>query len=872
MHVSEQSYDNRDVYSKSSMIHRTFMQQALRNDRVADVINNSMSNLSYLDHETKDFLADNNGLFSLAGYSGTEQEDFLSNVTGGKKGQAAAMEEIKSNISKMNRYKQTVNGIRYSPVEKLMDSFMQAAGGQPGSMTALLKDLHDKFGMSVAKGTARQFGYDADEQKQVETAIRICDFLQAHVAAARNDDSTIGNYGYNSTVNKLTGSKLAEIDNNTAQVLAQDIDRTRTRLAYYENIFRTNSQQKLSEQPRIRAKISYQKIQKTKEIFTSDFAGWKGYSVLKSVLDTAPDDVPDYDNMNKDKRKELFSKAIDVENAVHDFMAANYDKVKDGSFADYLIGRKFNLLEAHDGAINSDMKRMDDRTFFSWLASNTAIKASDFYAEYRDMLGSMGDYAPIPGQEEAVRNAYAFRLNRKVFDDYSKAYNKIVQANLDSMTVGQLQDLNRKTLLNGTKNSGLDNDYSITMPHSIFTEGGPGTGKSTAFYTATLGMLAKYHPETVKKIWIVHISHDKAQGLVKQLSKVTSIPEDNFVPMSQEEYLRTINPEYKTHDYAENGIIITDPKSVTMDTDTQLYHYADEKINPSIEGPSLAIIDEGTRLSQQDCLMVEKFCRKYNVSQFVTGDFDQMGAIGTFKSEKESTIQVGMSRNNFIGGSRLGTSMRTENMIKDSNVADLRMKKDNAVRDLSGNIGSIQEANKAVFQYYENSDKANGETGLFGDKIDTFGDSFKETVMLMLDTLKPGEKIGFIYQHKHTELYDWLQSLMTSKDYKDKISFVEGSSSQGDEAQYYIAEMIDDTKPEKGNAISWAKNKLNTFYTAVSRARQGTLILSNGTSDEIATSTKANGPMKSPLSRQAIIKSIKDTKDMMSSVVTGKAG
>ena len=342
--------------------------------------------------------------------------------------------------------------------------------------------------------------------------------------------------------------------------------------------------------------------------------------------------------------------------------------------------------------------------------------------------------------------------------------------------------------------------------------------------------------------------------------------------MSQEEYLRTINPEYKTHDYAENGIIITDPKSVTMDTDTQLYHYADEKINPSIEGPSLAIIDEGTRLSQQDCLMVEKFCRKYNVSQFVTGDFDQMGAIGTFKSEKESTIQVGMSRNNFIGGSRLGTSMRTENMIKDSNVADLRMKKDNAVRDLSGNIGSIQEANKAVFQYYENSDKANGETGLFGDKIDTFGDSFKGTVMLMLDTLKPGEKIGFIYQHKHTELYDWLQSLMTSKDYKDKISFVEGSSSQGDEAQYYIAEMIDDTKPEKGNAISWAKNKLNTFYTAVSRARQGTLILSNGTSDEIATSTKANGPMKSPLSRQAIIKSIKDTKDMMSSVVTGKAG
>ena len=63
-------YDNIDVYSKSSAIHEAFIREALRNDRVADSINNSLSKLSYLDNETKDYLSSNTGLFSKAGYNG----------------------------------------------------------------------------------------------------------------------------------------------------------------------------------------------------------------------------------------------------------------------------------------------------------------------------------------------------------------------------------------------------------------------------------------------------------------------------------------------------------------------------------------------------------------------------------------------------------------------------------------------------------------------------------------------------------------------------------------------------------------------------------------------------------------------------------
>jgi hypothetical protein len=55
------------------------------------------------------------------------------------------------------------------------------------------------------------------------------------------------------------------------------------------------------------------------------------------------------------------------------------------------------------------------------LVSTASVKTSDFYAEYIKSINNK--FAPIPGQELAIKMAYSFLLNKPMFNAFSKAYN-----------------------------------------------------------------------------------------------------------------------------------------------------------------------------------------------------------------------------------------------------------------------------------------------------------------------------------------------------------------------------------------------------------------------------------------------------------------
>jgi len=63
--------------------------------------------------------------------------------------------------------------------------------------------------------------------------------------------------------------------------------------------------------------------------------------------------------------------------------------------------------------VDLNLETIDDRSFLWMLIANASVKTSDFYAEY---IKSISDkYAPIPGQELAIKMGYSFLLNRPMF-------------------------------------------------------------------------------------------------------------------------------------------------------------------------------------------------------------------------------------------------------------------------------------------------------------------------------------------------------------------------------------------------------------------------------------------------------------------------
>ena len=225
--------------------------------------------------------------------------------------------------------------------------------------------------------------------------------------------------------------------------------------------------------------------------------------------------------------------------------------------------------------------------------------------------------------------------------------------------------------------------------------------------------------------------------------------------------------------------------------------------------PSLIIIDEISKFSAYDLDQIDKYAKKYGITVLVAGDFDQSGVVGGHAIPSVSafnglTWKIELSRTNFIRAPKLGVSMRTDNSIKTTNLQKLQAYMQNP-------DGTVD------FNYFQD------ETGIYGDKVLQYDPNTGENasnllfqvledVQAMIDTLKEGQKIGYIYTDKASPIY----AALSQDQYKNFIDFREGGSAQGLEGQYYIIEADPNTSK---------KEYLKDIYTGMSRAQQGSLII-----------------------------------------------
>lgn len=733
-----------------------------------------------------------------------------------------------------DKLNQAIDSIKSSPLEELLSQMVYSLTQSGFDTTGMVTDLAQLMNDLAQGSNLGEFSYSEEVERKIENTIKLLDIAAAHINAARTEYyGTIGDaFGYNSTVNELAEKyppeteeksktkeveKLPELQIGTADSMLHELAKLRNDLNFYKALYDANSSTKLTEHLKQEAKINqiyYANIQKLSVEIPDDWGEEKS-ELIKAINDatTLKNTKDKEEKLSLEERKAIFKEKLRIEKAIYNLFQKH--QIKDLNQFKQLFKEFLDFDEEKTSTINVDMKKEDNADFIWYIAS---LIATDPEAVYKEYIEATDDprYTPIIGQEEAIRRAYSYLINPKTFEEFKGYVNQIIE----------------EQVTKEGKIKGFDVANYILSSRHFLIEGDPGSGKTSATYNTLVRMLAKNHPELLEDVWIVSNSEENAANTAKELGL------ENVTTLSKKQYFEKINDGYHQV-FGPNGEIQIFEDELTKD-EKGIRHYKNETLK-DIKIPKLILFDEISSFSQQDLLLSDKFLRKNNLYSLVAGDFKQLGAQGwvlsqekdergnykRFQEEEGTSIYLGLGNANFIGSWKLGTSMRSNNSYKSGNVSKVKLAFDTILENI-GKINVSQPISPITFSYYENP-----ERGLFGDKVETDVDNAIKTIKIMLKTLSPEEKINFITDDPGGELALAIKNLNESEEYKNKFNIVSAGASQGQEGQYYIIDLqntYNQAKTELGVPNNQLSNKLpaenfiKAFYTALSRAKQGSLV------------------------------------------------
>lgn len=726
-------------------------------------------------------------------------------------------------------YLDALNSIPSSPVDEFISNVVGTLRSQginipqiSGNMSKLLSDL-------AKVANVESFNYDSDTEALINRALDILDLALVALESAKttvNGDLT-DLFGFNATINEIREKrstqtrnskateetkskprKLALINSDIATLIQQDINRYRSELQMYKNIYASNTQSVLTSHDntyKVESKYLYDRVKRF--IGSVEIDHWKGIEELRHKLESS--EISDiFTKIEEDKelkitdeiKQQITEARTKFENAIYEFFWKNEEKINDQEQLKKLLKNIQPSTEESDWILNENEKGIPESDFVWYVASLAAVNPESILHEYKNSFSE--NFAPIAGQEEAIRTTYAFILKPKIFENFAKAYN-------DNLP----EDVNTPYL-------------NINTFRSIFIEGLPGSGKSTATFTILLRMLDQYHPDILKKLVLVSNSHENSQLLLNNLRKSTGLKLEEVQIFSKNEYFKKISNNYPDTEqqFDQDGNMIITKEDITYDENG---HPIYSKITPNPDGldASLVIVDEATSLSQQDAELEESWLKSKGIYSIKAGDFDQLGVYGEYENGKDDAgnvqhvpiFQVGT---NYIRTHKLGQIIRGNNEYKINNTLKYRENKQKLHDSLIDNKPYTQLLD---FSYYLD------DTGLYGDVVQSsptgeLEQSTKDSIKLMLDTLEEGEKLNYIYDDVNSPLFKYLNDLNTSGQYSGKINNITAGASQSQEGQYYIVDLqLDKTGSTEQESLK-ADRKIAALYTAISRAKQGTLI------------------------------------------------
>ena len=748
-----------------------------------------------------------------------------------------------------------LNKLPNTPFQENINQFSIATKGEPMNVQQIIEQLDTT--LNATRDDIRKFTIDDNLYQNLLNAIDTTEvYLQAIKAFKGQYNSPRDYFGFSVTLNEvskklnLTDPELAVVDNETADVFIEDIQSWLKKLKFYRQLFLINQGQKISKQDRVSANLSKILYKKFNFVFDNndELKKLNGYNDMMNVvagMEIHNKLIQEQTNTVKDEDIEKFEKEkLDFGDAIYNFIQANKDNIGQ-------IISKFSLFEPQLNLLNEETDRISDLSFLWWLASKSAIKSSILYSKYKEILDPDGSIVPIPTQEQLVFNNVAGILNHEI---YSKFYNSIRQSMVDQwnkLTIDQRKQFLQKFNLTKSDVDFCSSDEFVPyilniLPtpkydHIIFTEGIAGSGKTTAVFKNTIDVLKQANIQHIlDRVAIVHGTNiDGANKLKSNLGIETAETYD------KQSLMKRIDSEYKEQEVDENGNYILNDKDYELQQDKNIKigdNYAVEirsskKTNIDQNPPTLILIDEVSQFSAYELDQLNNYAKNHNIQILAAGDFDQSTTRGEQEIEinnRKFNFDIENIRENFINIFKLGIPMRTNNSVKTLNQQKLLALLLNKEQDVTLN-------------FYET------ENDLYGDKVvDAIEEDYiKQEIDKLISKLNDGEKIGYIYSDKNSEIYKYL-----NENYPDKVDFKPNRSSMGFESRYYIIEAPD----------LKTYNDLRDLYTGVTRSEQGSLIISSDTNK--IKSKRVNTLIKEDLNIATKKLYTKKRKDLLNKVAT----
>ena len=723
------------------------------------------------------------------------------------------------NYTKLLNYNTAIGQLKESSIiEEFINKASINITGKPINIQTLLNNITTNLNSNA--NNLEQFILEEDTYTQLKEALSVIHIYKSAIEASKNDNvsfqtqfnnkgfaDTSELWGFNKTLNEINEKnktenweKLPELDSNTANLILQDINIIYNKLNSVKNLYELAQGQKITKQNRVTSNTNYLLYNKIKSFSSYIPDDWKNKDKLLEVLNA--ETLKKYSqsrnlSISDSEQEELLKERFLIEDAIYDFFQSNQDKIKDIKELKRIINSKnYNLLENPTEILTESLENLDDNSFIYYLAGRAAVKASDFYYKYKQILPK--NIAPFATQELAAYLNYAYAVNGSVINQFFKAFQESSVEAYENLNTQEREKLGINGLLTDDKYKSFSKVFGLSpvFGNLIFTEGIPGSGKTGAVFNLTIQMLKKFNPEILENVIFAHGANKES---MEEYVKGMGMNTDNV--MSKQELMKFISSSY------------IDIKSIKDEKKRQeklkeLFTIVDNqikstfKINKLSKKPTLLIIDEITNFNYLELDAINEFCKEYGIAALIAGDFDQTGEserlpiddIKEFEGAKGIYFNLATTRNLFVRTPKLGVSLRTANSQKTNNILQML------------SIFQNNSKGKINLHYYEK------DNTLLGDKFFMQLNHLEQDLdRYIIPNLKENEKIGYIYHSEESNLY----KLLTSDKYKDKVSLYKNNEAQGKEGDYYIVEL----SPE----IS-GKPALQQLYTGISRSKVTSLI------------------------------------------------
>lgn len=793
---------------------------------------------------------------------------------------------------KINESLNDLKELPSTPLQKILDTFTTSLKTNK-TVTDLLNDAIGKQRSHI--NDVENISMTDPEIYDYEQALLILKMMRQAVVGARVDGADLENlYGYNKTLNDLAKgtegyTELATINAADASYALQDINMAINRLEATKAIHELNKGNKMNAQNHASVNknlIMYNKLNKLivsilNDDDKADIKSTWDIQELADVLDSLKthkyawgDPMKDPErnvserilSLNPQQRQDLDKEAIILGDAIYNFFQKNLGNVQDPKKLARLLSQ-FDYIQKNDGILNKNSETIDDNSFTWWLASKAALKYSDFVAVFDKIMDGADvekPIAPLPTQELGVYAAIASIYNGKMFQHFADAISTTIYNKWKSLSEDERKNILIKNKYisygsDGKARNGMqtnfekkekweddkydsiyDSDVMPKYPNILFIEGIAGGGKSTLLKLITK-ILFDQNPEIDSKgnklnkapIFVAHGTKENAEKLIKSFNApdewaFKAFDKTKLLEFFSDDYKDTYDGTDKEYKYYLNtednksGNIVYNKATKRYEATWKIKEFADKS-----DIPKVIFIDEWSHYTQPEIDFLSRVAKKYGIQIIACGDLDQITPRATLYIpkiangvKKYEPADITIDRNLFPRVPKLGISMRTGNGQKTYNQTVVRAWKLN--KELPIELTHIE---------------VNGQ--LYGDKVynsdeevsDAILDSVKKDIQKMVDSLNPGEKIGYFHSWGPGKEKSRIHKMIESE-FRQYFDLFHEKDAQGKEARYYIIEndrslyhMKKGSNGKEERIVNNPEIYQEALYTGMTRSQQASIII-----------------------------------------------